>query len=343
MPNGGWVATFEDITEQRQTEQERDRNREFLDQIIENVPVTIVVKDAVTRKFVLANRAAEILWSFDRHDAIGKTPHDLFPKAQADFMTEHDNKVLQADGPIFFGAHRNLAGADNGRILTSKRLCIRGQDEQPKYIVTVIEDVTERHELEKERDRNREFLDQIIENVPSIIFVKNASDRRYVLVEPGRRERFWGKSRADVLGKTSLRRFLEGGGRTAHGARRPAVAAQRAGVRRASDRRRLGGRTHHLLAPAHHPGQRGQRHGICSASSRTSPSARMRSSASRILPTTMRSPICPIVSCCAKSSSRSCHWSAAADSSPSSISISTISRASTTRSVIRPATSCSRR
>ena len=93
MPNGGWVATFEDITEQRQTEQERDRNREFLDQIIENVPVTIVVKDADTRKFVLANRAAEILWSFDRHDAIGKTPHDLFPKAQADIMTEHDNKV----------------------------------------------------------------------------------------------------------------------------------------------------------------------------------------------------------------------------------------------------------
>ena len=60
MPNGGWLATFEDITEQRQTEQDRDRNREFLDQIIENVPVTIVVKDAVTRKFVLANRAAEV-------------------------------------------------------------------------------------------------------------------------------------------------------------------------------------------------------------------------------------------------------------------------------------------
>ncbi len=201
MPNGGWVATFEDITEQRQTEQERDRNREFLDQIIENVPVTIVVKDADTRKFVLANRAAEILWSFDRHDAIGKTPHDLFPKAQADSMTEHDNKVLHADGPIFFGAHRNLAGVDVGRVLTSKRLCIRGQDKQPKYIVTVIEDVTERHELEKERNRNRDFLDQIIENVPSVIYVKNASDRRYVLWNRAA-ERFWGKSRTDVLGKT---------------------------------------------------------------------------------------------------------------------------------------------
>jgi diguanylate cyclase (GGDEF)-like protein/PAS domain S-box-containing protein len=202
MANGGWVATFEDITEQRQTEQERDRNRAFLDQIIENIPMTILVKDAVTRRFVLANRAAEVHWGFDRHDAIGKTPHDLFPKAQADSMTELDDKLLQADGPIFFGAHRNLVGADTGRIVTSKRLCIRAEDRQPKYILTVIEDVTERYELEKERDRNREFLDQIIENVPSIIFVKNADDRRYVLVNKAA-EGFWGISRANILGKTA--------------------------------------------------------------------------------------------------------------------------------------------
>jgi diguanylate cyclase (GGDEF)-like protein/PAS domain S-box-containing protein len=206
MANGGWVATFEDITEQRRTEQDRDRNREFLDQIIENVPVTIVVKDAATRKFVLANRAAEILWSFDRHEAMGKTPHDLFPKAQADVMTEHDNRAANADGPLFFGEHRNLGGADNGSILTSKRITIRGDNGQPKYLITVIEDVTERHNLEKERDRNREFLDRIIEHVPSIIFVKNASDRRYVLVNRAA-ENFWGKSREDILGKTSFEVF----------------------------------------------------------------------------------------------------------------------------------------
>ncbi|MPZ39209.1 MAG: EAL domain-containing protein [Rhizobiales bacterium] len=206
MANGGWVAMFEDITEQRQAEQERDRNREFLDQIIENVPVTIVVKDAATRRFVLANRAAENLWSFDRRDAIGKTPYELFPKAQADIMTEHDNNAAQADGPTFFGEHRNLGGTDTGRIFTSRRITIRGDGGQPRYLISVIEDVTERHELEEERDRNREFLDQIIENVPAIIYVKNARDRRYVLVNRAA-ESFWGVSRANILGKTSYEVF----------------------------------------------------------------------------------------------------------------------------------------
>ena len=62
MPNGGWVATFEDITEQRTFEQERERHREFLNQFLDNVPAMIVVKDAVERKFVHANRAAEAFW-----------------------------------------------------------------------------------------------------------------------------------------------------------------------------------------------------------------------------------------------------------------------------------------
>jgi PAS domain-containing protein len=57
LTDGGWVATHQDITEQRKIEQERDQDREFLNQIIDNVPVMIAVKDAASRRFVLANRA----------------------------------------------------------------------------------------------------------------------------------------------------------------------------------------------------------------------------------------------------------------------------------------------
>lgn len=62
MEGGGWVATHEDITERRKAELERDRAKAFLDTVIENVPVTLVVKDARDYRFVLVNRAAEQLW-----------------------------------------------------------------------------------------------------------------------------------------------------------------------------------------------------------------------------------------------------------------------------------------
>ena len=98
MPHGGWVATFEDITEQRKFEQERERHGEFLNQIIDNVPAMIVVKDAVERKFVHANRAAEAFWGFSRKEAIGKTLRELFPHGNADVIDNADTEALKSGG-----------------------------------------------------------------------------------------------------------------------------------------------------------------------------------------------------------------------------------------------------
>jgi diguanylate cyclase (GGDEF)-like protein/PAS domain S-box-containing protein len=144
MGDGGWVATFEDITEQRKIEQERGRDRAFLNQIVDNVPTMIAVKDARDRKFVLANRAAETLWGFSRGEAIGKTARELFPPIQADLIDRHDDEALRADAPLVLEPHPNMARSGDRRIVASKRLAIRDNEGKPQYLVSVVEDVTER-------------------------------------------------------------------------------------------------------------------------------------------------------------------------------------------------------
>ena len=69
--------------------------------------------------------------------------------------------------------------------MTSKRHTIRDADGKPRLLVSVVEDVTERKRLERERDRDREFLNQIIDNVPTRSRSK-MHDQRYVLIESGR-------------------------------------------------------------------------------------------------------------------------------------------------------------
>ena len=62
-------------------------------------------------------------------------------------------------------------------------------------------ELTGRRRAEEERDLNRDFLDSVIESVPATIFVKNARDHRYILINRAA-EKLWGVSRADVIGKT---------------------------------------------------------------------------------------------------------------------------------------------
>lgn len=214
LPNGGWVATHEDITERRKAEMERDQNREFLQQIIDNVPIAIIVKNARDRKIVLVNRAGEGIWGLSRQQVLGKTPHDLFPKARADLITASDDAVARSPVPLFFEPHQNLASDSDGRILTSRKFAIRNVDGSPKYLVSVIEDVTERRRTEEERDRNRALLNLVIENVPTTIVVKDARDFRYVLINKAGedyfdipREKMIGRTAHDILPKETADRL----------------------------------------------------------------------------------------------------------------------------------------
>ena len=77
---------------------ELGRTQNFLDSIIENMPVSVAVKDARDRCYVLINRTAEAIFGISRGDLIGKqanglpsndTASDLFPLADEAART-HD-------------------------------------------------------------------------------------------------------------------------------------------------------------------------------------------------------------------------------------------------------------
>jgi diguanylate cyclase (GGDEF)-like protein/PAS domain S-box-containing protein len=147
MRGGGWVATFEDITEQRQVEQERDRSREFLNLIVENVPSAIFVKNAGDGRYLLVNRAGEQFWGLPRQQMIGKTASEIFPPEEANRIGARDRELLQSEKPQF--DEREFVTPDQTiRSIHSRRLMINAGRENAKYVLGVIDDVTERKQAE---------------------------------------------------------------------------------------------------------------------------------------------------------------------------------------------------
>jgi diguanylate cyclase (GGDEF)-like protein/PAS domain S-box-containing protein len=144
MANGGWVATHEDITERKLLEEERDRNREFLDLIINSVPAVIVVKDARDGRYVLINESGVECFGIPRDRIVGKTARDVWPKETADTIVEHDEHLLQSDGYLFFDEHSVVTPSKGPLVVTAKRLLIRDRKGKPQYLLAVVEDVTER-------------------------------------------------------------------------------------------------------------------------------------------------------------------------------------------------------
>ena len=165
MANGGWVATFEDITEQTKFEEERERQREFLNEILDNVPAMVVVKDAINGSSASPIVRPRRFGAFREKRRSARRCTTSFRNRAADLMEKADNEALNSVAPVVQGEHPSMVISGDGRIVTSKRHAIRDSDGTPRFLVSVVEDVSERKRIEQERDRDREFLNQIIDSV----------------------------------------------------------------------------------------------------------------------------------------------------------------------------------
>ncbi len=149
LAQGGWVATMEDITERRSLEQERDRNYAFLRQIIDHIPSQITVKDARDRRYVLVNRVAEIHVGLSNDAIVGKTARDIFPRALAERIASDDDESLRSTDGLTLDEHRWVSKVSGSRLITSKRIGIRDEAGEPRYIINVVEDVTDRRRADE--------------------------------------------------------------------------------------------------------------------------------------------------------------------------------------------------
>ncbi|MGD0025134.1 MAG: EAL domain-containing protein [Xanthobacteraceae bacterium] len=133
-----------DVTESKRAADELRRMHGFLDTVIENAPMPIVVKDACERRYTLANRAAETLFGVSRNEIIGKNAYELYSKEQADSVVAHENEALQSDQPLIIDSGPIQTPHNGLRLVTSKRIVIHDDNGKPQYLLGVFEDVTER-------------------------------------------------------------------------------------------------------------------------------------------------------------------------------------------------------
>jgi PAS domain S-box-containing protein len=155
-----WILIFllaMNLIESRKKTRQAIRNvgesreyQDFLDSVIEHIPNMIFLKDAGELKFVRLNKAGENLLGFQRGELIGKSDYDLFPKEQADFFTSKDREVLNgrdvvdiADEPI-----KTVGGT---RYLHTKKIPIFDSLGNPKYLLGISEDITEKKTAEQQK------------------------------------------------------------------------------------------------------------------------------------------------------------------------------------------------
>jgi two-component system sensor histidine kinase/response regulator len=196
----GIICVSRDITVQRQEEEEIRRTRQFLNSVVENLPIVVFIKDARDLRFILWNRAGEELLGVQQEELLGKNDYDFFPKEEADLFTAKDRETLNRRTMLEIPEEHILTRNHGERILHTRKIPILGENGEPLYLLGICEDITDRRMEERETRRTKQFLENIVENLPISVFIKDASDLRMVLYNRVSRE-LMGYSLEEMIGK----------------------------------------------------------------------------------------------------------------------------------------------
>lgn len=168
LDNRGEVAWIihrvEDVTERQKTEEGLKQESTFYDIVIDNIPAMVFVKDAANLRFALINRAGEELLGIDRSEYIGKSDYDFFPKVQADFFVAKDREVLRAGGLQVTPEEPINTRKRGVRYLQTRKMAVPDEHGQPKYLLALSEDITERRQAEialRASEARLNFLDSL--------------------------------------------------------------------------------------------------------------------------------------------------------------------------------------
>jgi diguanylate cyclase (GGDEF)-like protein/PAS domain S-box-containing protein len=143
------LVAIVDVTQSRRAEAEVLRTREFLDSIVANVPAPIIVKDARTFQHVLINRAAEAHLGVTMEQVVGKTAEEIYPPASAALIRERDESIVKDRKEAFFEEGRFVTPGNGTRYASARRMPVLDEKGEPRYILTVLDDRTERRQADE--------------------------------------------------------------------------------------------------------------------------------------------------------------------------------------------------
>jgi diguanylate cyclase (GGDEF)-like protein/PAS domain S-box-containing protein len=205
--NGGAVATHEDCSEQRELSRQLASTKQFLESVLENVPVCVAAKSIEDGRYIFANRAFERFSRFSRDFIVGKRADEIFTPDTAASIEAADRAALNAPE----GQFRNEFVIERGskkRVLASSRVIARNGKNEPEFLIALFDDVTERQVLSHELENTKKFLELVVDNIPVSLTVENASDGRYLLANRSA-ETILNRRREEVAGLTASEIFNE--------------------------------------------------------------------------------------------------------------------------------------
>jgi PAS domain S-box-containing protein len=154
--NEAQTLTIELEQRVKERTKELQNTQNFLQKLLEYLPVALFVKDVSGEKFgqiILWNRSSEKIFGISAEQVLGKNAHELHPKEQADFFELKDRETVAIKKLVDI-PEEPVESPDRGIIyLHTIKVPLLDRNGDPEYLLCISEDITVRKKAELDRKK----------------------------------------------------------------------------------------------------------------------------------------------------------------------------------------------
>jgi diguanylate cyclase (GGDEF)-like protein/PAS domain S-box-containing protein len=140
------INLFDDVTDRRSLSRELESAKKFLELVVDNIPVSLIVERVSDGRYLLANRSAETILNRRREDATGLTAADIFNPREAKLIIARDEAAIKKRGLLT--EEHPISTKDGLRLFLTRRMTVLDEGGEPQYLIKTHEDVTDRRQTE---------------------------------------------------------------------------------------------------------------------------------------------------------------------------------------------------
>ncbi|MGO1887932.1 MAG: NahK/ErcS family hybrid sensor histidine kinase/response regulator, partial [Halomonas sp.] len=174
MPGGGFVYTYQDITQQKRIEEALIRSENNIRIYTDNVPALIAYFDKECR-YLFTNRAYEQAFNIDRNAVIGRRFEDVLPVKQAEERAPWVNRALSGER-VSFEVSMRVSEAMRYMLVTYTPHF--GDSQAILGFFALYQDITERRQAEIALKETNETLEERVRERTQALSEANAALRQ---------------------------------------------------------------------------------------------------------------------------------------------------------------------
>jgi len=200
-----YVCLFNDITKRKSQEHVRDQEREFLEALLGNLPVSLFVLDPVNLNVVAINRYTEIEFKLQRDRVVGRSIEQALGKSVLSHAQPHMQEAVETGQTVEHDF--TWVGDEGERFVNARHFALRHSNGRPRLLISLVRDITASRQARADLEESERRFRELVESMDDAVYVSTADRANFIYLSP-RTHDLLGMTGDDIVAKPGSVRAL---------------------------------------------------------------------------------------------------------------------------------------